>query len=134
MALKGLSSVLTQDSCVGTEVGGKQKPGRTRTRSVDVNCKKEYVFTEEAISKSKLCRVKNSKKFTFATNRIENELLLHLQISQTFALSSVKFLNTLPDIFQNEDFFLCFNPPSTRKRRFRATKNTGFLKIPTYPF
>lgn len=70
---------------------------------------------------------KKWQKFTFATNRIENELLLHLQISQTFSLSSVKFLNTLPDIFQNEDFFL-FNPPSTRKRRFRATKNTGFQK------
>ena len=85
---------------------------------------------------------KKWQKFTFATNRIENELLLHLQISQTFSLSSVKFLNALPDIFQNEDFFL-FNPPSTRKRRFRATKNTGFqklhpkrsfLKMPAYPF
>ena len=69
--------------------------------------------------------------------------LLHLQISQTFSLSSIKFLNTLPDIFQNEDFFLCFNPPSARKRPFRATKNTGFqkmhpkrsfLKMLAYPF
>ena len=78
---------------------------------------------------NKLLPGKNGKKFTFATNRIENELLLRLQISQTFSLSSVKFLNTLPDIFQNEDFFLFFNPPSTRKRRFRATKNTGFQKL-----
>ena len=54
---------------------------------------------------NKLLPGKNGKKFTFATNRIENELLLRLQISRTFSLSSVKFLNTLPDIFKNEDFF-----------------------------
>ena len=54
--------------------------------------------------------------------------LLHLQISQTFSLSSIKFLNTLPDIFQNEDFFLCFNPPSARKRPFGPQKTQVFKK------
>ena len=49
-------------------------------------------------------------------------------------LNILDAVHKTPNIFQNEDFFLRINLPSTRKRRFRAPITQVFLQFPDWRF